>query len=125
MVQQKLQQVLPAPEVSVAIAAPKGEWTLDLPKNPYHIAPGDLLGVTVANTLPNVPIAGLHVVERDGRVPLGPGYGRVSLKGLTLQEAEASIDKHLRQELRNPEASVHAVGLEERGKTGEAARDRS
>jgi hypothetical protein len=35
-------------------------------------------------------------VEKSGKVSLGPNYGRVELKGLTLEEAEDAIRKHLR-----------------------------
>jgi uncharacterized protein YceH (UPF0502 family) len=45
-------------------------------------------------------------VGRAGRPRLSSPFGRVDVKGLTLEEAEAAINKHLAPFLRNPAASV-------------------
>jgi len=100
----------PSADVSITVAVCTAEWTQNLPKSPFRVAPGDLLDIRVANTLPDWPIDGLHVVEPDGQVALGPAYGRTNLKGLTLQEAEANVDKHLREVLRRPEVSITPWG---------------
>ncbi len=76
------------------------------PDKADRIRPGDLLKVDVANTLPQEPISGVFQVEPSGKVALGPNYGRVDIKGLTLEEAEAAINKHLADVLRNPRSSV-------------------
>jgi protein involved in polysaccharide export with SLBB domain len=109
-VRRRLKEVAHSAEVSTTIALQTGEWTQNLPRHPYRIAPGDLLDIRVANTLTDWPIDGLHVVEPDGQVPLGPAYGRVNLKGLTLQRAEANVDKHLREVLRRPEVLITLWG---------------
>jgi hypothetical protein len=76
------------------------------PDKADRIRPGDLLKIDVANTLPLEPINGIFRVEPSGKVALGPKYGRADVKGLTLEEAEAAIDKHLATVLREPHASV-------------------
>jgi RNA polymerase sigma factor (sigma-70 family) len=59
------------------------------------IKPGDLLLIQVLNALPDAPINGIFEVERSGRVPLGPQYGRVYLNGHTFTEAEKALREHL------------------------------
>jgi RNA polymerase sigma factor (sigma-70 family) len=70
------------------------------------IEPGDLLNIEVANVLPGRPIKGIVQVEPSGKVPLGIGYGRVEVKGLTLEEAEDRIQSYLRRILVNPKTLV-------------------
>jgi protein involved in polysaccharide export with SLBB domain len=77
------------------------------PKIPYRIAPFDLLEVQVTNTLPERPIAGFYAVEPTGSVNLRFNYGTVPVTGLTLEEAKAAVDKHLKLKLKPPyEVSV-------------------
>jgi beta-lactamase regulating signal transducer with metallopeptidase domain len=45
----------------------------------YRIKPYDVLQIQATATLPGAPIKGSYLVEADGRVDLGPGYGKVSL----------------------------------------------
>ena len=66
------------------------------------IRPGDRLTVRVGNTLPAEPIDGPFEVEASGKVALGLSYGRVKIDGLTLEEAEKAISKHLRLTLVDP-----------------------
>lgn len=73
--------------------------------DPLHV--GDHLAIRVANALPPDPqgdptqnefklIREVYQVQTDGSVNLGPEYGVVKIEGLTLTEARAAIDKHLR-----------------------------
>jgi hypothetical protein len=59
------------------------------------------LNIRAINTLPQEPIDGVYRVEATGKVALGPSYGRVDLKDLTLEEAEAAIRKHMDRQLKN------------------------
>jgi polysaccharide export outer membrane protein len=79
-----------------------------VPKPPYKIAPLDILLIQVSGTLPNEPIAGPYGVEPEGTVKLGPSYGIVSVAGLTMEEARAALEKHLKQVagLLNPKVVV-------------------
>jgi RNA polymerase sigma factor (sigma-70 family) len=67
---------------------------------------GDRLIVRVRNALVIEPIDGPFEVEASGKIALGPTYGRVKIDGLTLEEAETAIFKHLKQTLREPLVSV-------------------
>ena len=80
---------------------------------------GDELIIRASNTLPIDPqgdpvqnefkqINGPFRVQTDGTVDLGPEYGSVFVDGLTLKEARAAIDRHLREEqgLAEPKVAV-------------------
>ena len=66
-------------------------------KVPYRVAPGDLLDIRATVTFPEQPIRGTYLVEPSGQLTLGPAYGRVVLKGLSLAEAEAVVEIQLKQ----------------------------
>ncbi len=51
----------------------------------------------VAGTLLDHPISGDFRVDAQGKVDLGEPYGSITVKGLTLEEAEQAIHKHLRE----------------------------
>ena len=76
------------------------------PTLPYTISPGDVLGVSVAGTLLDLPIDGYFLVEAAGTIPLGPAYGRAEVKGLTLEAAEKAIHKKLERVLQKPRVQV-------------------
>jgi protein involved in polysaccharide export with SLBB domain/beta-lactamase regulating signal transducer with metallopeptidase domain/HEAT repeat protein len=77
---------------------------------PFRIEPYQVLKIQAANTIPNQKIDGFYLVEADGKVALGPGYGKVRLGGLTLDEADAVITDLLRTMLKDPSASVSLAG---------------
>jgi protein involved in polysaccharide export with SLBB domain len=77
---------------------------------------GESLGIQAANTIPidsfDSPIArdfktidGIFRIQTDGRVNLGPEYGSVLVKNLSLADAQRAIRGHLRNTLKN--AQVH------------------
>jgi polysaccharide biosynthesis/export protein len=70
------------------------------------IQPFDLLQIRAVGTIQNQPIDGFYLVEPDGRVALGTGYGRVNVNGLTWEQAEKKIMEHLKTILTNPEVQV-------------------
>jgi hypothetical protein len=71
-----------------------------------RIRTGDRLRIHATNTLPDAPIEGVFRVEPSGKLALGPHYGRVQLKDLTLEEAEVAIRQQLSKILRNVGVSV-------------------
>jgi protein involved in polysaccharide export with SLBB domain len=77
-----------------------------VPKPPHLIEPLDGLIIRVSNTLIDQPIWDAYLVDPEGRVDLGPAYGKVSVVGLTVDEARNAIRRHLNQQLGNPEISV-------------------
>lgn len=70
------------------------------------IKPGDRLQIQADGTLPDRPIKGVFRVEPGGTIALGVGYGRIEVKGLTPEEAEANVRKILRAILKDPEVSI-------------------
>ncbi len=76
------------------------------PESSDRIEAGDRLRIRVPGTLPDLPIHGIVVVEASGKVALGPGYGRVEIKGRTLEAAEKVIAEHLSAILKTPVVSV-------------------
>jgi RNA polymerase sigma factor (sigma-70 family) len=95
----------PAAPVPPAVAQPPVtvQLQLDVEEN---IAPGTLLEIRCANALPEAPIDGLFMVERSGKVALGPLYGRCHVAGKTLEQAEEAIRDRLRDILQDPKVMV-------------------
>jgi protein involved in polysaccharide export with SLBB domain len=77
-----------------------------VPKPPHKIEPFDGLLIRVANAFADAPIADAFAVDPEGKVDLGPSYGRVSVVGLTTDEAAAAIRTHLAQLIQDPQVSV-------------------
>ena len=77
-----------------------------VPKPPHRLEPFDALLIRVANAFADQPIAEAFFVDPEGTVDLGPAYGRVTVAGLTTDEAQAEIRRHLAQLIENPEVSV-------------------
>jgi polysaccharide export outer membrane protein len=77
-----------------------------VPKPPHKIEPFDGLLVRVLGALPDHPISDAFAVDPDGKIDLGPAYGRVKVGGLTVEEAQQAIEQHLKQVLQDPRASV-------------------
>lgn len=63
-----------------------------------RIKPGDRIVIRGANLFEQAPLEAFYEVEPSGKVALGPAYGgRVKIDGLTLEEAEEAVQKHIRQ----------------------------
>jgi polysaccharide export outer membrane protein len=77
-----------------------------VPKDPYYIQTNDYLQIIVANSLPDQPIAGPFQVSSGGMVSLGGVYDSVKVSGLTIDEAQAAIAKHLSRIIAQPQVSV-------------------
>lgn len=79
-----------------------------LPRQPYHIEPLDTLQISApsTSTYEGEPINGAYLVEVDGTVNLGPSYGKVKLGGLTIEEANTEVNRHLGEILGETLAAV-------------------
>lgn len=77
-----------------------------IPKPPYRIEPLEVLNIVVSDTIPNQPIQGQYTVAPEGTVNLGFGYGAVRVGGMTLDDAQNAIRRHLSQALKNPQVNV-------------------
>lgn len=77
-----------------------------VPLPPYHLEPFDTLQISVLGALAEQPIYGYYLIDAEGRVDLGPGYGLIRVAGMTIDQARQAVDAHLRQFLKLPEVSV-------------------
>jgi polysaccharide biosynthesis/export protein len=77
-----------------------------IPKPPHIIEVFDGLLIRVTGALIEEPIADAFAVDPEGKVDLGPSYGRVSVVGLTVDEAKDAIRKHMAQWFVDPQVSV-------------------
>ena len=76
-----------------------------IPLPPYRAEVFDVLQIR-ANALPDQPIDNYYMVEAEGTINLGPVYGSVRVAGMTIEEIRATLNKWLRQWLREPAVSV-------------------
>jgi beta-lactamase regulating signal transducer with metallopeptidase domain len=76
-----------------------------IPLPPYRAEIFDVLQIR-ANALPDQPIDNYYIVEAEGTINLGPTYGTVRVSGMTIDEIRATLNKWLRQWLRDPNTSV-------------------
>ena len=67
------------------------------------------VSVSLAERRPLQPIAGEHLVGPDGRTSLG-SYGMVTLNGLTVEEAQKAVERHLRDRGFEATISVEVSG---------------
>jgi len=77
-----------------------------VPKPPHRLEPFDGILVRVANAFSDAPISDLYYVDPEGKIDLGPTYGRVSVVGMTTDEAQDAIRRHLANMLDEPQVSV-------------------
>jgi protein involved in polysaccharide export with SLBB domain len=77
-----------------------------VPKPPHKLEPFDAILIRVANAFADQPIADAFFIDPGGSVDLGPTYGRVKVVGLTVDEAQSEIRRHLSQLIQDPIVSV-------------------
>jgi polysaccharide export outer membrane protein len=71
-----------------------------VPRPPYQLRSLDLLRIRAEGALPDSPIAGFYPIDLGGTVNLGPPYGQVRVEGMTVEQAQAAVEQHLRQFLK-------------------------
>lgn len=77
-----------------------------VPRPPYRVEPLEVLAINVTDTLPNQPISGFFTVSPEGTINLGYSYGALRVAGMTIDEIQAAVRRHLANTLRNPQANV-------------------
>lgn len=77
-----------------------------VPRGPYTLRTLDALHIQVRGSLPDAPIDGVYRIEPGGTIRLGYHYGSVPVSGLTVNDAERAIARHLRDYLREPIVSA-------------------
>ena len=77
-----------------------------VPRSPYRLRTLDTLVVSARGALPDAPIDGAFPVEPGGTINFGRPYGRVNVRGKTIDEAKLVIEKHLAEHLKDPQTAV-------------------
>jgi polysaccharide export outer membrane protein len=67
------------------------------PKAPYRLRVFDLIHVSVMGTPVEDPIFGVFAVEPGGEIQLGSVYGPVRVEGLSIEDTQKAITKHLEE----------------------------
>jgi polysaccharide export outer membrane protein len=82
-----------------------------VPRAPYKLEPLDIIQVLAppSVTLQDQPISGNFGIDPGGFIDLGPAYGRVQVRGITVEQAIERIQNHLRRILTQPQVSVTLV----------------
>ena len=125
-----------AATTAITVAGASVEDNEFTPEQLPTIQSGDILAISVLGTMLESPIRGRYRVEPSGKVALGAPYGRVSVGGLNVEEAEDAITLFLKRLLQEPYVSVtfdhlpgDAVGQSSQRKTklrpGESLRVRA
>jgi len=65
------------------------------PRSPYRLRVFDVLLIDVIGTPHDDPITGYFAVEPGGHLQLGASYGSVRVAGLSVEETQAAITRHL------------------------------
>ena len=77
-----------------------------VPRPPYRAEVFDVLQIR-ADTPPDFPpIDNYYMVEAEGTINLGPTYGSARVAGMTIEDIRTTLNKWLRQWLRDPTVSV-------------------
>jgi polysaccharide export outer membrane protein len=77
-----------------------------VPKAPYKLQTLDAIAVRVMNTPPDAPVEGVFSIDPEGTVFLGSRYGAPQVAGLTVHDARAVIQEHLKKSLKDPVVEV-------------------
>ncbi len=86
-----------------------------VPRSPYRLRTLDTIAINVMGTLQDEPIEGIFPIEPGGFVSLGFTYGRLQVAGMSVDEAQEAIRKHLLNYLKEPlvTASLADIGATE------------
>jgi protein involved in polysaccharide export with SLBB domain len=66
-----------------------------VPKAPYKLRTFDVVQLNVVGTPPDDPITGLFALEPGGDIQLGGVYGSVKIGGMSTDEVQEVVTKHL------------------------------
>lgn len=80
-----------------------------MPKQPYRVAPMDVIQLGVQGALPDREISGAYTVEGNGTIDLGPPYGSVIIADLPLDRAIEVVRERLQQSLRDPLVTMQLI----------------
>ena len=87
-----------------------------VPKEPYLLQPLDALQVVIENADPQTQVNQAFAISPSGEIDLGPFYGKVNIKGFSVDEAKTQIEKSIKSIIKSPQVSVTVLqtgGLEQ------------
>ncbi len=77
-----------------------------VPRPPYRAEVFDVLQIRAYTPPDFPPIDNYYMVEAEGTINLGPTYGSARVAGMTIEDIRTTLNKWLRQWLRDPTVSV-------------------
>jgi polysaccharide export outer membrane protein len=77
-----------------------------VPRPPYRLEPLETLLINVTDTLPNQPINGPFTISLEGSINLGYSYGSLAIGGMTPDQVQVAVRRHLGNVLKNPQVNV-------------------
>jgi protein involved in polysaccharide export with SLBB domain len=77
-----------------------------VPKPPHRLEPFDGIIVRALGVQSDAPIENVFVLDPEGKIDLGPTYGRVSVANLTIDEARDAIRRELSKVYGSVDVSV-------------------
>ena len=77
-----------------------------VPRPPYRLEPLETLLINVTDTLPNQPINGPFTISLEGSINLGYSYGSLAIGGMTPDQVQVAVRRHLTNVLKNPQVNV-------------------
>lgn len=80
-----------------------------VPKQPYRLAPLDVVELRVEGALPDRSLDGTYTVEGTGTIDLGQPYGAVAIVDLTIGQATSAVRTALAPYLRDPLVTLRLV----------------
>ncbi len=82
-----------------------------VPRGPYKLSAMEVLQIEVSDTLPKQDIKGLYMISPEGRINLGHTYGSVAVLGLTVEQAQNAIKRHLADQIKMPNVNLALVQM--------------
>ena len=82
-----------------------------LPKQPYALQPLDVVSVITTGLPEETVLGGEFVVQADGSLQLGLGFGSMLAAGKTVEALQAELLERLKQRFNEPEVSITLVQM--------------
>lgn len=82
-----------------------------VPRSPYLLRTSDVIAINATGTLPDAPIAGAYPIQPGGIVNLGLPYGAAKVSGMTIEQAQAEVQRVLTSQVREPVVTISLLEM--------------
>jgi polysaccharide biosynthesis/export protein len=82
-----------------------------VPRAPYLLRSSDVLAIYVQGTLPDAPVSGAYPIQPGGIVNLGVPYGAAKVSGLTIEQAQAEVQRIMALHVREPVVTISLLEM--------------